>query len=100
MLSKLLYDMLYEAKAKPNQPIRRKLHQGLHIQLLHDGSALLLSLARERVYPSHEEWVAILRAFPYLVPYTLEPRRSLLHGRPSLSAVLPEPGAEQTKFWG
>jgi hypothetical protein len=75
MLKPLIQTMLAEASLKENAPVERKLPGGLHIAIAVTKSRtpgvekdVHLSLARDKVYPSMEEWKTVLANFPYRVP--------------------------------
>lgn len=68
MLKSLLQAMLIEAYQKLKTPVKRKLKGNLHVAIAVTEKNVHLALARDKTYPSAEEWKTTLANFPYHVP--------------------------------
>lgn len=68
MLKSLLLSMLNEAYQNLKTPVKRKLKGNLHVAIAVTEKNVHLSLARDKVYPSAEEWKTTLANFPYPLP--------------------------------
>lgn len=89
-LADILADLVQRAAAADGAVVMHCLPRGLWIRirrLPHDGG-YELNISRPDVVPSLLEWVTVCRAWPWKVPISYEPVKSLA-GSPSLSAVLP-----------
>lgn len=69
-LATILEDLVRRAKNAPGFPARQTLKNGLRVDVLilnyeTGESETFLQLHRPNVYPSHQEWQTVLKAFPY-----------------------------------
>lgn len=64
-LAHILEDMFYDVEQNEMHSVNRRLSKGLHISIYQnlDGSAVL-SISRDRVYPSDDEWRAVCNNLP------------------------------------
>ena len=95
----LLNDMLYDANVLKKRDISRKLQNGLRITVFNDVSSLILTIARDDVYPSKAEWITVMNHMPYRVSKALEPQQEMLRdGWRALRGRVPNETMEQLKF--
>lgn len=65
-LAYILNDMLTQAKVHGS--CVRHLRSGLAIQIIVDGQQVRVTLKREGVTPSLQEWDTVMRCYPYPTP--------------------------------
>jgi hypothetical protein len=94
-LSEILEDMLSEAKAKTKS--YRRLGRGLSVELKVMQHEVTVTLEREDVYPSTQEWDTIMKHFPYNTPRIL-PATSQRGNRLCITGKVPTQRAAQMKF--
>lgn len=96
-LYQILEDQYTEAKTRAGQEVSRKLKNGLRIVIKYDAPHIILTLTRDTVYPSMDEWDTVVRHFPY----TLEKRMPAAQQqgyRFTISARFPTQQFTQLKF--
>ena len=67
-LQATLTRMLDDGRQRMHIPQNRKLQNGLHVSIIVYKKGVTLTISREKVYPSEQEWRTILKHFPYYVP--------------------------------
>jgi len=87
MLTQLINQMIDETHQ--GKPAKRALKQGLHVSILQRPNAFTLIIARDKVYPSEQEWKTVLKHWPYHVEH-VEPSRIVDNDRRmALKAEIP-----------
>jgi len=98
ILSQMLNDMVIDALAQRNRPFTRKLSNGLHITITNIGDEFALTISRDNVYPSLNEFVTVLNHWPYFLETKEQPNQEMERGRKCLKAKITKIGLNQLKF--
>jgi hypothetical protein len=99
-LNALLTTQYHDAMQRAQVTQRRKLKNGLHIDITAHANGITLKLARDEQYPSMSEWTTVLNHFPYFTG-KVEPVKIIdSDKRHALTGVVPrrEQVAHQMKF--
>lgn len=94
-LAQILEDMLAEAKAK--NVSKRRLKNGLRIEIKVIRNDVKVTLERPQVFPSATEWDTVMKNFPYSTPRVL-PAPLLDGSRFLLTGTVPSQRMMQLKF--
>lgn len=94
-LTQILEDMLAEAKAKTTS--KRKLKNGLRVQLQVVQQDVRITLERPGTFPSAQEWDTVMKHFPYNTPKIM-PAPKQEGGRYLLTGTVPSQRIMQLKF--
>jgi hypothetical protein len=98
-LETMLKQIFDDACQREQIPQKRKMGGGLHISLTVDSrSKITLTIARDNVYPSMQEWKTVCKYFPYYIG-TPEPVYHMdRDGRKAFSAQIPSRQAVAQKL--
>jgi len=97
-LQAILEDQLTEAKRKAGIKTVRKLPNGLRIELTCISQDVQLTLTRDTVYPSEQEWQTVSKYFPYPIPKDVDIKTRQEGSRYIMTARIPSQRAMQMKF--
>lgn len=95
VLTQILEDMLAEAKVKNRS--NRKLKNGLRIEIKVIQLEVTVTLWRDTIHPSLQEWNTVMRNFPYNTP-SIIPQPSTEGNRFCITGRVPTQRAMQLKF--
>jgi hypothetical protein len=84
MLDMILNQMIYEARHSTSHVSYRKLKNALRIHIQSEKNTIVLTLGRDKVYPSETEWNTVLRSWPFKI--NPDPVPTIHHGRLALQA--------------
>jgi hypothetical protein len=94
-LEQILNDMFFDAKERTLHSVNRVLHNGLHISIYLDTDGAVLSLSRDRVYPSEQEWRVVCSYLPKGYKAPALPVGEIVNFRHTLRAHLAKEEARQ-----
>lgn len=97
-LDDILRDTITQASEKPNIPAKCRLQRGLVISITATDKAYSLSLARDDVYPSPQEWKTVIQHWAYYTPPPNAVQFIDSDGRFALRGKIPRRHIKQMSF--
>ena len=96
-LHNILEDQLAAARQNAGQKIIRKLKNGLRIEIVYIDTVVYLTLTRDDIFPSMQEWDTVVKYLPFATP-KIFPATDQNGPRHTLTARMPIT-AEQRKLF-